>query len=86
MMGNELLKIADGFSMVADGIRGLANMERNGAVDMAEKDAGVPGSAEAVDTDGNARRIFNLLMGAVRTIRFRWKMSTRLFLERLLPI
>ena len=54
MMGNELLKIADGFSMVADGIRGLANMERNGAVDMAEKDAGVPGSAEAVDTDGNA--------------------------------
>ena len=53
-MGNELLKIADGFSMVADGIRGLAGMERNGAVDMAEKDAGVPGSSEAVDTDGNA--------------------------------
>ena len=54
MMGNELLRIADGFSMVADGLRGLAGMEWNGAVDMAEKDAGVPGSAEAVDTDGNA--------------------------------
>lgn len=54
MMGNELLRIADGFSMVADGIRGLAGMEWNGAVDMTEKDAGVPGSAGAVDTDGNA--------------------------------
>ena len=54
MMGNELLKIADGFSMVADGLRGLAGMEWNGAVDMAEKDAAVPGSAGAVDTDGNA--------------------------------
>ena len=53
-MGSELLRIADGFSMVADGLRGLAGMEWNGAVDMAEKDAGVPGSAEAVDTDGNA--------------------------------
>lgn len=53
-MGNELLRIADGFSMVADGLRGLAGMERNGAVDMAEKDAAVPGSAGAVDTDGNA--------------------------------
>ena len=52
MMGNELLKIADGFSMVADGIRGLANMERNGAVDMAEKDAAVPESGVAVDGDG----------------------------------
>ena len=52
MMGNELLKIADGFSMVADGLRGLAGMEWNGAVDMAEKDAAVPGSAGAVDTDG----------------------------------
>ena len=54
MMGNELLKIADGFSMVADGIRGLAGMEWNGAADMAEKDAAVPESAGAVDTDGNA--------------------------------
>ena len=54
MMGNELLRIADGFSMVADGLRGLAGMEWNGAADMAEKDAGVPGSAGAVDTDGNA--------------------------------
>ena len=53
-MGNELLKIADGFSMVADGIRGLAGMERNGAADKAEKDAAVPESAGAVDTDGNA--------------------------------
>ena len=54
MMGNELLRIADGFSMVADGLRGLAGMEWNGAVDMAEKDAAVPWSAGAVDTDGNA--------------------------------
>ena len=54
MMGNELLRIADGFSMVADGIRGLAGMEWNGAVDMAEKDTAVPESAGAVDTDGNA--------------------------------
>ena len=54
MMGNELLRIADGFSMVADGLRGLAGMEWNGAVDMAEKDAAVSESAGAVDTDGNA--------------------------------
>ena len=54
MMGNELLKIADGFSMVADGLRGLAGMEWNGAADTAEKDAAVPWSAGAVDTDGNA--------------------------------
>ena len=53
-MGNELLRIADGFSRVADGIRGLAGMEWNGAADMAEKDAAVPESAGAVDTDGNA--------------------------------
>ena len=53
-MGNELLRIADGFSMVADGLRGLAGMEWNGAVDMAEKDAAVSESAGAVDTDGNA--------------------------------
>ena len=53
-MGNELLRIADGFSMVADGLRGLAGMEWNGAADMAEKDAAVPESAGAVDTDENA--------------------------------
>ena len=53
-MGSELLRIADGFSMVADGLRGLAGMEWNGAADMAEKDAAVPESAGAVDTDGNA--------------------------------
>ena len=28
-MGSELLKIADGFSMVAEGLRGLAGMEKN---------------------------------------------------------
>ena len=53
-MGSELLRIADGFSMVADGLRGLAGMEWNGAADMAEKDAAVPESAGAVDTDENA--------------------------------
>ena len=53
-MGNELLRIADGFSMVADGLRGLAGMEWNGAVDMAEKDAAVSESAGAWSTDGNA--------------------------------
>lgn len=53
-MGNELLRIADGFSMVADGLRGLAGMEWNGAADMAEKDAAVLESAGAVDTDENA--------------------------------
>ena len=51
-MGNEWLRIADGFSMVADGIRGLAGMERNGAADMAEKDAAVPESGVAVDGYG----------------------------------
>ena len=51
-MGNEWLRIADGFSMVADGIRGLAGMERNGAADMAEKDASVPESGVAVDGYG----------------------------------
>ena len=49
-MGNELLKIADGFSMVADGIRGLAGMEWNGAADMAEKDAAVTGNTADGDT------------------------------------
>ena len=52
-MGSELLRIADGFSMVADGIRGLAGMERNGAADMEEKDAAVTENAETVDTVGN---------------------------------
>ena len=52
-MGNELLRIADGFSMVADGLRGLAGMERNGAADMEEKDAAVTENAETVDTVGN---------------------------------
>lgn len=52
-MGNEWLKIADGFSMVADGLRGLASMERNGAVDMAEKDAAVPENGVAVDMTGD---------------------------------
>ena len=51
-MGNELLKIADGFSMVAEGLRGLAGMEWNGAVDMVEKDAAVPESGVAVDGYG----------------------------------
>lgn len=51
-MGNELLRIADGFSMVADGLRGLAGMEWNGSVDMAEKDAAVPENGVAVDGDG----------------------------------
>ena len=51
-MGNEWLRIADGFSMVADGLRGLAGMEWNGAVDMAEKDAAVPESGVAVDGYG----------------------------------
>ncbi len=44
-MGNELLKIADGFSMVADGLRGLASVEESGAVGTA-----VTGNADAVDT------------------------------------
>ena len=51
-MGNELLRIADGFSMVAEGLRGLAGMEWNGAVDMVEKDAAVPESGVAVDGYG----------------------------------
>ena len=54
MMGNELLRIADGFSMVADGLRGLAGMEWNGAVDMAEKDAAVTEADAVVDTAGKA--------------------------------
>ena len=53
-MGSELLRIADGFSMVADGLRGLAGMEWNGAVDMAEKDAAVTEADAVVDTAGKA--------------------------------
>ena len=34
-MGSELLRIADGFSMVADGLRGLAKLEKGS--DTAEK-------------------------------------------------
>lgn len=49
-MGNELLKIADGFSMVADGLRGLAGVEERGAVGTAEKAASVTGNADARDT------------------------------------
>ena len=47
-MGSELLRIADGFSMVADGLRGLAGMEWNGAVDTAEKDTAVTADGAAV--------------------------------------
>ena len=53
-MGSELLRIADGFSMVADGLRGLAGMEWNGAADMAEKDAAVTEADAVVDTAGKA--------------------------------
>ena len=53
-MGNELLRIADGFSMVADGLRGLAGMEWNGAVDTAGKDAAVTEADAVVDTAGKA--------------------------------
>lgn len=53
-MGNEWLRIADGFSMVADGIRGLAGMEGNVAVNAAEKDMAVTENTETVDTVGNA--------------------------------
>lgn len=47
-MGSELLRIADGFSMVAAGLRGLAGMEWNGAVDTAEKDTAVTADGAAV--------------------------------------
>ena len=53
-MGNELLRIADGFSMVADGLRGLAGMEWNGAVGTAEKDAAVMADGAVVDGAGKA--------------------------------
>jgi len=49
-MGNELLKIADGFSMVADGLRGLAGVEESSAVGTAEKAAAVTGNADSGDT------------------------------------
>ena len=51
-MGNELLRIADGFSMVADGLRGLAGMEWNGAADTAEKDVAVTEADAVVGTAG----------------------------------
>ena len=53
-MESELLRIADGFSMVADGLRGLAGMEWNGAVGTAEKDAAVTEADTVVDTAGKA--------------------------------
>ena len=53
-MGNEWLRIADGFSMVVDGIRGLAGMEGNVAVNAAEKDTALTENTETVDTVGNA--------------------------------
>lgn len=53
-MGSELLRIADGFSMVADGLRGLAGMEWNGAVGTAEKDAAVMADGAVVDGAGKA--------------------------------
>ncbi len=40
-MGNELLKIADGFFMVAEGLRGLAGVEKNDTADTAEKNVTV---------------------------------------------
>ena len=49
-MGNELLKIADGFSLVADGLRGLASAEGNAVIDTAEKDAAVTGNTADGDT------------------------------------
>lgn len=51
-MGSELLRIADGFSMVADGLRGLAGMEWNGAADTAEKDVAVTEADAVVGTAG----------------------------------
>lgn len=53
-MGSELLRIADGFSMVADGLRGLAGMEWNGAVGTAEKDADVTENGVVADGAGKA--------------------------------
>lgn len=49
-MGNELLKIAEGFSMVAEGLRGLAGAEGNAVIDTAEKDAAVTGNTADGDT------------------------------------
>ena len=53
-MESELLRIADGFSMVADGLRGLAGMEWNGAVGTAEKDADVTENGVVADGAGKA--------------------------------
>ncbi len=55
-MGSELLRIADGFSMVADGLRGLAGMEWNGAADTAEKDVFKSYCVRDVDVEKAIRR------------------------------
>lgn len=44
-MGSELLKIADGFSMVAEGLRGLAGMEKTSGIE------GKNTAKEQADTD-----------------------------------
>lgn len=49
-MGNDLLKIADGFFMVAEGLRGLAGAEGNAVIDTAGKDAAVTGNTADGDT------------------------------------
>lgn len=49
-MGNELLKIADGFSLVAEGLRGLASVEESSAVGTAEKDVAVTEDVASGDT------------------------------------
>lgn len=56
-MGSELLKIADGFFMVAEGLRGLAGMEENAAVDTVGKDMAVTGNVAAGDTAAKAETV-----------------------------
>ena len=60
-MGNELLKIADGFSMVAEGFRGLAGVEKNDTADTAEKnvivDADKAGTADAGDVQKPGKEV-----------------------------
>lgn len=46
-MGSELLRIAEGFSIVAEGLRGLAKAE--GGSKTAEKDTGKPQKVEKQD-------------------------------------
>jgi len=48
-MGSELLKIAEGFSIVAEGLRGLAKAE--GGNKTAEKDTGKAQKQDAVQTE-----------------------------------